>query len=585
MPKVSVIIPVYNTEKYITQCLDSIINQTLNDIEIICINDNSTDNSLGILKEYSSKDKRIKIINLKKNSGVSKVRNEGIKVATGEYIAFVDSDDFIDLDFYEKLYNIAKESNSDCAKGNIFNYSEETRLFELSDFYNINDKIRDNKAFFYYGFTSAIYKKQFIDRLNLRFPEGANYFEDVYFSILASVNYNKVEIVDSAKYYYRKRKNSLSDNFFELSKIKDYTLVSKKIISYLFNKNLSEKEYMIILDFIFTFAKNYLNEEKAEDEIYGFLLDTYNQYNYLNNKKNLIKILVSYIKPSFLFKSDIFTPIHLGRTVEREISKDGEVIDSDIEWLHKNCIGDNDFEGNISHLNRRLGFFTGTFWAWKNYEKLGNPEYFGSFGYRRLFYPYALNNLENYDLILPLKTQFGETLKEQMTGHHSKKLFDVMIDALEKVYPNELENASKYFDMTEGYYWEIYIMKRNLFFDFCEWINKLINYLFSSHPDFIKKEIKISRTSILFSDFTGNERFLKNELYKKYNEARDIAFIIERLSGFYFWKLTNSKDIKYKECAIFQPDMSEVKQPEYKKLIIDQMRKNVVKSLKKESCL
>ena len=102
MPKISVIVPVYNVEKYLARCLDSIINQTLADIEIICINDGSTDNSLEILNDYAKKDSRIKIID-QTNAGLSCARNAGMQIAQGEYIGFVDSDDWIDLDFYEKL--------------------------------------------------------------------------------------------------------------------------------------------------------------------------------------------------------------------------------------------------------------------------------------------------------------------------------------------------------------------------------------------------------------------------------------------------------------------------------------------------
>ena len=102
MTKISVIIPVYNSEKFLKKCLDSIINQTLNDIEIICIDDGSTDKSLRILNNFADKDNRITIIN-QKNSGPSAARNKGIENAKGEYIGFVDSDDWIDLDFYEKL--------------------------------------------------------------------------------------------------------------------------------------------------------------------------------------------------------------------------------------------------------------------------------------------------------------------------------------------------------------------------------------------------------------------------------------------------------------------------------------------------
>ena len=101
MVKVSVVIPVYNVEDYLRDCLDSIVNQTLKDIEIICINDGSTDNSLEILEHYKSKDERIKVIS-QENGGISAARNKGIDLASGDYISFIDSDDYIDNNFYEK---------------------------------------------------------------------------------------------------------------------------------------------------------------------------------------------------------------------------------------------------------------------------------------------------------------------------------------------------------------------------------------------------------------------------------------------------------------------------------------------------
>ena len=103
-PKISIIIPVYNVEKYLEQCLKSVINQTFKDIEIICINDGSTDNSLEILEAFQKQDERIKIIN-KQNEGQGIARNEGLKVAKGEYISFIDPDDWVAQGMYEFLYN------------------------------------------------------------------------------------------------------------------------------------------------------------------------------------------------------------------------------------------------------------------------------------------------------------------------------------------------------------------------------------------------------------------------------------------------------------------------------------------------
>ena len=123
--KVSVIVPVFNVESYLNESLDSILNQTLKDIEIICINDGSTDNSLDILETYSKKDKRIKIIS-KENEGQGVARNVGLDNAQGEYISFVDSDDFIKRDMLEKLYNKAENNDLDLVMCKVSSFDNET---------------------------------------------------------------------------------------------------------------------------------------------------------------------------------------------------------------------------------------------------------------------------------------------------------------------------------------------------------------------------------------------------------------------------------------------------------------------------
>lgn len=110
--KVSVILPVYNTEKYLPECLDSLLNQTLKDIEIICINDGSTDNSLEILQEYQANDQRIRILN-QENQGAAIARNKGIQMAEGEYLSFLDADDFFDENMLKWSYEKAQKTNSD----------------------------------------------------------------------------------------------------------------------------------------------------------------------------------------------------------------------------------------------------------------------------------------------------------------------------------------------------------------------------------------------------------------------------------------------------------------------------------------
>ena len=110
--KISIIIPVYNVAQYLDKALDSVVNQTYKDIEIICVNDGSTDNSLQIIENYAKKDKRIKVIN-QDNSGLYVVRQNGVKVATGDYITYVDGDDWLDADACDKIVSVAENSNAD----------------------------------------------------------------------------------------------------------------------------------------------------------------------------------------------------------------------------------------------------------------------------------------------------------------------------------------------------------------------------------------------------------------------------------------------------------------------------------------
>lgn len=277
-------------------------------------------------------------------------------------------------------------------------------------------------------------------------------------------------------------------------------------------------------------------------ELQQDILADFKRYDRLNSNTSLIKILVSYIKPSFLFKSEILTPIHLGRAIEKENSKDGIISDDDLKWLHENCIGDDDFEGDISDVNRRVGFLTGTYWAWKNYEKLGNPEYFGSFGYRRLLNPNFLDNLEKYDLILPRKKDFKlETLKEQFSGYHGDKLYMNMMNVFNNIYPQEIAELEKYFNGTSGYFDELYVMKKEIFFDFCEWIFPL-----------------------LFEYLKMPQITLKN------NDFRDVGFMIERLTGYYCNKLT--KQVKALEKDVIVTEKMIVNKQKLTKNLLAKLR-------------
>ena len=127
-PLISVIVPVYNVEDYLISCMDSIINQTLENIEVICINDGSTDESLKILKEYEKKDERVKVYS-KQNSGQGTARNFGLENAIGEYVLFVDSDDWIDIETCEILYDVAKSKELDLLIFLATNFDDENNVF------------------------------------------------------------------------------------------------------------------------------------------------------------------------------------------------------------------------------------------------------------------------------------------------------------------------------------------------------------------------------------------------------------------------------------------------------------------------
>ncbi len=278
------------------------------------------------------------------------------------------------------------------------------------------------------------------------------------------------------------------------------------------------------------------------------LLEEYKKYDYLNNRAEnlLIKIFVSYIKPSFLFKSKILFPIHPGRAVEREKSKSGEVFEEDISWLHKNCIGDDDFAGNISSVNRRVGFLTGTYYARKNYEKIGNPQYFGSFGYRRLLTPSFLDFLGGYEAVFPVeKSLFPETIKEQFIRIHGNLSYKNMIEVFYNTYPQEISELIKYFERSSGFFDEIYVMRKDVFFEFCDWIFPL-----------------------LFE-------YLKLETDSSSAETRDVAFIMERLTGYYLFKLKNNRFFKYCESEVIITQKGSVNKNMINKNLLDKLRNRI----------
>lgn len=212
--KISIIIPIYNTEKYLERCLQSLINQDYKNIEIILINDGSKDNSLAICDKYKNNDDRIILID-KKHTGVSDTRNVGIKVATGDYIGFVDSDDYIDKDMFKNLINGAEKYNCDIA------------MCDLIETNNINDKVKKYKLKYIQMdkkqaleqllydknignyLTVKLFKKELFD--NILFPVGKLY-EDISTTYKLFSRANNILYIPKPMYYYYQRSDSIVNN-------------------------------------------------------------------------------------------------------------------------------------------------------------------------------------------------------------------------------------------------------------------------------------------------------------------------------------------------------------------------------------
>lgn len=212
-PKISIITPVYNADLYLEECLNSLVNQTLEDIEIICVNDNSKDKSLKILQNFAKKDKRIKIINFDETSGQSRARNVALESVSGEYIGFVDADDFVDLDMFEKMYKKAQNADMVMCQAKVFDDKVKTykddAYFALECF---DDKFAE-KPFTHedtvdfiteinVSVWNKIYRTEFLKKLGVKFQEGFIY-EDLPYFYEVYTQAKKVVLLKEFLYSYR----------------------------------------------------------------------------------------------------------------------------------------------------------------------------------------------------------------------------------------------------------------------------------------------------------------------------------------------------------------------------------------------
>jgi glycosyltransferase involved in cell wall biosynthesis len=246
-PLISIIVPVYNVEEYLPRCLDSIINQSYKNLEIILINDESTDNSLSICKEFKKKDKRIKLISIK-HGGLSKARNTGLDVAKGEYIGFVDSDDFIEEDMYKSLYEAIVKSGAQISVCTFYRYHPDVLEYDflesrdeiVFDKEEAIENVLIDKTLRNYVWTK-LYSAYIFD--DLRFPEGKN-FEDIFISIKILEKIDKLIYINKFLYYYVIREGSI-DSSKKVENIKDAIEETYRRYKYIKENYEKYKEYNI----------------------------------------------------------------------------------------------------------------------------------------------------------------------------------------------------------------------------------------------------------------------------------------------------------------------------------------------------
>lgn len=245
MAKVSVIVPVYNVEKYLAKCLETLVKQTLQDIEIIVVNDGATDRSAEIIDSFACKYPQI-ISLTKPNGGLSDARNYGIPYATGEYIGFVDSDDYVDIDMYEKLYAKAKEEDSDIVECDLHHVFPDGTMDT-----EVGERIQDKKQMLMMGRSvvwNKIYRREWLLNTGIVFPKGCIY-EDVEFFVKLVPHIEKYSYVDAASIYYVQRGDSINNK--QTLKTLDILKVLQHIKDYYVEKNWYE-EYQEALEFFYT---------------------------------------------------------------------------------------------------------------------------------------------------------------------------------------------------------------------------------------------------------------------------------------------------------------------------------------------
>lgn len=302
--KISLIIPIYNVEKYLPECLDSCINQTLENIEIICINDCSPDNSLSIINEYKQRDTRIKLINHKTNMGLGAARNTGLKYAHGEYVWFVDSDDFIEKEACQLLYDTASKNHVDILLFQLKTFYDnlDKRIYIEDSYYNDLPKNKNLNLRIFNNFEgnipvsacSYLSRRDFI--LHYNFRSGV-YFEDTDFTPILLNEAENIRSITYSAYNRRITPGSITQTEMSEKKYRDKFEVVKALYKYISTHNIQKGSY------IDKFSKGYSEYVFKEIQNSNFFTALSNEEEFkeiykttIKNNNHGINIIFLYLK-------------------------------------------------------------------------------------------------------------------------------------------------------------------------------------------------------------------------------------------------------------------------------------------------
>lgn len=285
-PEISIIMPIYNTEKYLSKSIESLINQTFTNIEIILVNDGSVDNSYKICKEFENKDKRVKLIT-KENGGQGSARNRGLEIARGKCIAFIDSDDYIEATMYEKMYNTMLEYDCDIVACQVNMIDEDRNIISstpnISEHGNIEsgeDAIKRYLKYGRWGPCDKLYKREVID--NVRFIENRSCSEDHSVMIPILNNTNKMVTIEDYLYNYLVRQGSTTNSIFSIKNF-DSAYIWEHVLKQA--RNISNKQII----------------EQVEAKVLSCYIDLINEA--IRNKADQydkeIKLIVNKIKDKY----------------------------------------------------------------------------------------------------------------------------------------------------------------------------------------------------------------------------------------------------------------------------------------------